>query len=205
MRVVRTSSGRLAAQALQHAREQIGEHGEAGAWQRWQDDQVVWRLAEGPDGSPQSLFLAGHVVMTAEPDRRSPAALLAAQYVVGALLMVLTWHGRPPASPRSVAAPGWSPGSERNGGNGSGNGGGGGRGKGDDPLARALAALALACDQARSRPAVLRELRRLHHGLAQVRGALVQGEQAAARRARRARQAGLRAAYTPSASRAASA
>ncbi|MPZ28471.1 MAG: hypothetical protein GEV12_19190 [Micromonosporaceae bacterium] len=200
-----TSSGRLAAEALRHAREQIGEHGEAGAWQQWQDDRIVWHLAEGPDGSPQSLFAAGHVLMTAEQHRRSPAALLAAQYVVGALLMVLTWHGRPPASPWSVAAPGWSPGSKDNGGGNGSDGDGGGPGKGDDPLARALAALGQACDQARSRPAALRELRRLQHGLAQVRGALVQGEQAAARRARRTSQAGSRAAYTPSASRAASA
>ncbi|MPZ86829.1 MAG: hypothetical protein GEU81_01925 [Nitriliruptorales bacterium] len=178
--VVGTSSRRLAVAALQHAREQIGELGEAGAWQAWQDDRIVWDLAAGPDGKPASLFLAGHVLMTAEPDRRSPAALLAAQYVVGALLLVLTWHGWPPSSPWSVARTGLVAGRhprERRVDPGD-------PGKGEDPLARALAALGQACDQARSRPAVLRELRRLHHGLAQVRGALVQEEQAAARRAR---------------------
>ena len=49
-------------------------------------------------------------------------------------------------------------------------------GQADDPLARALAALAEACDQVRNRPAALRELRRIHHHLAVIRSALIDAD-----------------------------
>lgn len=199
---VETSSGRLAAAALERARTQIAALGESGAWDRWQHDQIVWRLADGPDANPQSLLLAGYTLVSPRPGRLEEAAWLAGRYVVGALLLVLTRHGQPSCSTGSkggLPAGALGLGDGNGNGNGDGNGnrasdaGDGGVEAGGDALARALAALGEACDQARSRPAVLRELRRLHHGLAQVRGAVIQGERAAVRRARRARQAGLRA------------
>ncbi|MPZ87042.1 MAG: hypothetical protein GEU81_03005 [Nitriliruptorales bacterium] len=163
----------VAHQALDHARARIDALGEDAVWKHWPDDALLWRLVELAGGRPRPLAAGLQVLVPPGPNEGKPEARLASAYVCGALLIALSpTHYGPNGLSLGAGrphdpAPGGKPLTAA------------------DHLAAALAAVAKARQRSLVSPQLQLELRRLHHGLGQMRAAVLQREQTALQRKRR--------------------